>query len=174
MTAPRNEAEYKVGLFRSLGRWFDVTPEVPVAGILGAPFRFDAILRPHFLDWGPAIALEVKFYDSSRAPQTNDYTAPLKQCVDYSYCRYRDRLIDLVLLHPGILTAAWASSFRPIAQRVLGQFRVGELLERPAWPRGSMGFEIRHSDIPLWRSWQGLTGPGRTFTWMRDYESEGQ
>jgi hypothetical protein len=168
----RNETDYKTVLFRELARYFNVQPEATVMHVFGQRLRVDAILRPKFLPWkGIIIGLEVKAFEFRKDVSINQYTAALKQSIDYSLCYFDGQLLDLVLLHPGIFRAATHASILEdnaiyIGTRLAGQFRVGELIKSKY-----CGWEIRINDVPLWRANQGLTEVGKTFRWKRGNNS---
>ncbi|MBC7340852.1 MAG: hypothetical protein H5U02_00095 [Clostridia bacterium] len=161
----QNEATFKAVLFRKLVPYFDIRPEVTGWHLLGQKLRIDALLKPRFIVENVMLGLEVKAFETRSDVSVGDYTAALKQAIDYSLCRFEGRLPDLVLLYPGILSGpthkGYFAAVRDLGVRLAGQFRIGELKERNG------RFAIYISDTPLWRSNYGLTGAGKTFRWTR-------
>ncbi|MER3402896.1 MAG: hypothetical protein C4337_06250 [Armatimonadota bacterium] len=127
--------------------------------------RIDAVLVPRFVDECPRIGLEIKAFWSRKDVSVGDYARHLKQCVDYSLCKFNGKLLDMVLAYPGLCFGPTHSEFfkdtRDLAIRLGAPFRVGELVPVRE------GFEIRIGDTPLWRSSLGLTGVGARFHWRR-------
>jgi len=125
-----SEAEARADLEALLGPWFILQAEVP-CWFGGQWLRIDYMASPRGDVDFPYDSFGVEVKRGYRG--FNQYTAALKQAIDYTHCEVGDRRIGVVFVYPGTPREGAGG-----ADRLAGQFRVGTIRRAHELPR----FEI--------------------------------